>query len=109
MEESMKNKIIKFTHLLFCLVLLVGLGLSSPSAWAKHGHKYKYIYYPGAQVYYSPVAHRYYYLSNGAWIYAVQPPPTVRLGRSVSVQLGGPVPYVYHPTVIQQYPVIISD
>ncbi len=103
----MKNMFKKLLYAFFVAVLLLSLGIPM-SAGAKHKNKhYKYIYYPGAQVYYSPVVHRYYYLDNGAWVYGVAPPPTVQLGRSVSISLGGPVPYVYHPTVIQQYPVVV--
>jgi len=103
----MKNNIKKWLYAFFVAVLLISFGWL-PTSEANHKHRhYRYIYYPGSQVYYSPVVHRYYYLDNGAWVYGVAPPPTVRLGRSVSVTLGGPVPYVYHPTVIQQYPVVV--
>lgn len=103
----MKNKIKKSLYTFFVAVLLLGFGIL-PDAEAKKKHKhYKYIYYPSSQVYYSPVAHRYYYMDNGAWIYRSSPPATVRLGNSVSIELGGSTPYVYHPTVIQQYPVVV--
>ena len=101
------KKYVRFLMVGFCLSL--SLGFFTPMAQAKHKHhQYKYIYYPGSQVYYSPGIHRYYYMDNGAWTYGVAPPPNIRLGKNVSVDLGGPVPYVYHPTVIQQYPVIIE-
>jgi len=95
-----------FRLFLASLGLLVTLGLPIKGAQAKH--HYRYYYYPGEQVYYSPYGHRYYYMDNGAWAYGVAPPPSVRLGRHVSIDLGGPVPYVYHPTVIQQYPVVVA-
>jgi len=83
---------------------------ADPPPWA-HGHKhqkYIYTYYPSSQVYYSPVRRGYYYMNNSSWVFAPTAPATVRLGRGVSIELGGPVPYVYHPTVIQQYPVVVA-
>jgi hypothetical protein len=108
-----------FLGLVFTFILTLGSGvaLADPPPWApahgyraKHHHDarvYKYMYYPGAQVYYSPVRHGYYFLDNGAWTYSTVVPAGIRLGNAVSIELGGPVPYVYHPTVIQQYPVIV--
>jgi len=102
-----------------------GIGLSflplaqaDPPPWAPaHGYRhhhdedehhvaYKYVYYPASQVYYSPVRGGYYYPINGGWQFGAVLPPTIRLGKSVSISLGGPVPYVYHPTVVQRYPVV---
>jgi hypothetical protein len=119
---TMKRDIKNTWGFLWALVLVLGFILGPGAAWADpppwapayghrakhhHGVTYKYIYYPSSQVYYSPVQHRYYYMDNGAWIYGVTVPPSIRLGKSVSVDLGGPVPYIYHPTVIQQYPVVV--
>ena len=64
----------------------------------------KYVYYPAQQVYYSPVHSSYYYMDNGVWV-TKRHGPKARLGKSVAIDLNGPVPYTYHPTVIQQYPV----
>ncbi|GEM_PF-2605079 len=75
--------------------------------WKKHTRVYGYTYYPSSQVYYSPVVRKYYYLNNGAWTESVSAPLSIKLGKGISINLGGPVPYVYHPTVIQQYPVLI--
>lgn len=91
---------------------------ADPPPWApahgyhkKHKHKkkvvYKYIYYPAQQVYYSPVRGGYYYPYNSGWRFSINLPSTIRLGRSVSIDLAGPRPYVYHPTVIQTYPVVV--
>jgi len=74
-----------------------------------HHHKYKkysYYYYPAQQVYYSPVQRVYYYQNAGNWIYAPVLPPTIHLGKSVSISLGTPTPYVQHAYVVQQYPVV---
>ena len=104
---------------LFSLILSLAVPLSvqaDPPPWAPaHGyHKkhhpktvYKYVYYPAQQVYYSPVRQGYYYPYQGGWRFNVNLPPTIRLGNSVSIDLGGPRPYYYHPTVIQQYPVVV--
>lgn len=78
---------------------------------AKHHKHYKknhsYIYYPSSQVYYSPIVRKYYYMNNGTWITSPTAPLSINLGKSVSIQLGGSVPYVYHPTVVQEYPVVV--
>ena len=89
--------------------------LADPPPWAPaHGHrlakknvKYKYIYYPSSQIYYSPVRGGYYYPYSGGWRFSPVVPSGLILGNGVSIQLGGPTPYVYHPTVIQQYPMVI--
>ncbi len=92
--------------------------LADPPPWApahgwraKHGkpHKrYAYYYYPAQQVYYSVERRGYYYLDGNNWIFNVQLPNTIQLGKKVSVSLGTPYPYVVHPTVVKTYPVIIE-
>jgi hypothetical protein len=108
-------------HLLTAGVsVAIGLSLpvsvkADPPPWApahgyRHKHKkvaYKYMYYPSSQVYYSPVRRGYYYPYNGGWQYNTVLPPTISLGKAVNITLGGATPYVYHPTVIQQYPVVV--
>ena len=71
-------------------------------------HSYKYIYYPAAQIYYSPFQGGYYFLNNGYWAFSSYAPRRVRLGRGVTINLAGPTPYYYHPTVVTQYPVPIG-
>jgi len=79
-----------------------------------HGYRnkqkvqYKYMYYPQSQVYYSPTRNGYYYPSNGSYIFNAKLPSNIQLGKSVSIDLDGPDPVIYHPTVIQQYPVIVQ-
>lgn len=93
--------------------------LADPPPWApahgyrekkykKHKKHYSYIYYPSSQVYYSPTLRRYYYMNNGTWSQSPTAPVSINLGKSVSITLGGSTPYVYHPTVIQEYPVVIT-
>ncbi|HKY63103.1 MAG TPA: hypothetical protein VJR29_06770 [bacterium] len=101
------------------MLLFWGFGIAVPSMTyadpprhAKaYGYKknkaYKYTYYPASQVYYSPVRGGYYYPYAGGWRFGVTLPTGIILGNGVAVTLGGPTPYVYHPTVIQQYPVVI--
>ncbi len=127
-----KNKIwgvFKFLSFLGVWILAPYLAVADPPPWApahgyrdkqegdwdehhehhKHYKNYHYVYYPAHQIYYSQDRGGYYYLNNGAWVFGVQPPIGIQLGKSVSIQLGGPVPYVYHPTVIQQYPAVIIE
>lgn len=118
-------KFLKKNKFKFLGTALLGLFLTfsfpvqaDPPPWApahgyrakhhKHSKKtYSYVYYPAAQVYYSPVVRKYYYMNNGAWVTSPTAPLSINLGKSVSIQLGGSVPYVYHPTVIQEYPVVV--
>src|SRR5262245_39405770 len=110
------RKLKKIGTSLLAAATLLGIGLAFPTVasadpppWApaygyhkKHHHavKYSYVYYPAAQVYYNPVRRVYYYPYSGGWRSGVVLPPTISLGNSVNISLGGPVPYVYHPTVI---------
>lgn len=116
--EAIVLNLKKIEMFILSTVIITTVGLTvpvvskaDPPPWAPaHGHRakhYKYIYYPGAQVYYSPVVHRYYYMNSGAWTYGPAAPVGINLGKGVSINLGGSVPYVYHPTVIQQYPVVV--
>jgi hypothetical protein len=103
-------------------VLLLGVSMAAPNLasadpppWApahgyrakKHHKKYHYTYYPSSQIYYSPVRRGYYYPYSGGWRFGVSLPSGISLGNGISIELGGPTPYDYHPTVIQQYPVVI--
>ena len=114
----------KLATVLLPALLLCGFNIAAPSLafadpphWAPaHGHRakkykknvqYKYIYYPSSQVYYSPVQRRYYYPYSGGWRYGSVIPTGISLGNGISINLGGAIPYVYHPTVIQQYPVVV--
>ena len=96
--ETRKNK--KLGLILAALTALNLMG--SPGAWAKH--KVKYIYYPASQVYYNPVGRQYYYMDNGAWVDRTVAPVGISLGKGVSINLGGTVPYTYHTEVIREYP-----
>jgi hypothetical protein len=81
-----------------------------PPPWAPaHGHraKYKYRYYPSIQVYFDVARGVYYYPSGSIWRSAVRLPGTlaVSLGDFVTLEMGTPRPYYYHPHVIRTYPV----
>lgn len=123
-REKMNYLRKKGIPLFFTLCLVSGLTLGASVAQAhpphgpkfhkhwfkkhrKHHHKYRYIYYPAAQVYYSPVRRVYYYPYPGGWTFSATLPNRIRLGRGVALELGGPVPYNYHPVVVKQYPVIV--
>ncbi len=122
-ELDMDNRNKKINILMgFALTTLVALPtplLADPPPWAPaHGHRakkhhkhkkqYSYVYYPSSQVYYRPEVKRYYYMNNGVWTQSASAPVQINLGKSVSINLGGSIPYVYHPNVIQEYPVIIT-
>jgi hypothetical protein len=47
----------------------------------------------------------YYLLDGGAWHFSISLPTGTVLGRRVYVDLDGPQPYVYHPQILQVYPV----
>ena len=107
----MMLKLKKIVMFVLSTIILIGLNLTIPgyaNAKTKTVTEYQYIYYPSSQVYYSPGVHRYYYMSDGTWTYGPAAPVGINLGNGVSINLGGPVPYVYHPTVIQQYPVVVA-
>jgi hypothetical protein len=103
-----------FLGLVLALVFALGpnVGWADPPPWAPaHGYRakqqqrgYTYTYYPSSQVYYNPAAHKYYYMNNGSWTNGITIPSSINLGRGVSINLDGPDPYVYHPTVLKQYP-----
>jgi hypothetical protein len=116
----------KIFSLILNFVLVVGVFMAAGKAWGdpppwapahgyryKHHHNshavYKYYYYPAQQVYYSLDRRGYYYLNNGVWLFAPQLPTRINLGRYVSVDLGTPLPYTQHTTIIQSYPVIVGD
>lgn len=120
--EGLRRKILPWLSALvisFILSFGAGLAYAHPSYYGApygyrakhHKHKkisYKYIYYPRAQVYYSPFQRGYYFLNNGYWNFGNYAPRRVRLGPSVTINLGGPVPYYYHPTVLSKYPVPVG-
>jgi hypothetical protein len=98
-------------------VSVPSMSFADPPHWAPaHGHRhkkhkkhavYKYTYYPASQVYYSPARRGYYYPYSGGWRFGPTLPVGISLGNGVAITLGGATPYVYHPTVIQQYPVVV--
>jgi hypothetical protein len=104
----------KLGTILLSSLLLWSFSAALPSSsFAKHRRyyrapvAYKYVYYPSSQIYYNPVRGMYYYPYSGGWRYGTVVPTGINLGKGVSITLGGPTPYVYHPTVIQQYPVVV--
>ena len=88
--------------------LLGGLALAASSLASIPAYADKYIYYPAQQVYFSPERTSYYFMENGTWRVNTAIPPAINLGKSVTVDLTGDTPYVYHSTVIKQYPVTYS-
>jgi len=84
--------------------VLGAFGIASISLASLPAKADKYIYYPAQQVYFNPARTTYYYQNNGTWTSNTSVPATIQLGKSVSVDLQGDTPYVYHQTVIKQYP-----
>ena len=68
--------------------------------------KHKYNYYPDAEVYYDSGSRNYFYLSGGKWQVSVSLPDSLRikLGSSVSLELGTDKPYEYHDENRKKYP-----
>ncbi len=84
-------------------------GPAGPPPWAPaHGFRRNrhYYYYPGADVYYRPADHTWFYLDGGAWRVSVQLPASVRLDfdRSVALTMETDRPYEYHTHVRSYYP-----
>lgn len=86
--------------------------LADPPPWAPaHGHRakqaqeYRYVYYPGQQVYYSPQEQVWFWMNGGSWSFGVNLPAQIRVGASsgVPIVLGSNKPYVEHRYVEEQY------
>ncbi len=68
--------------------------------------KHKYNYYPDAEVYYDSGSSNYFYLSGDKWKVSVSLPDSlkVKLGSSVTLELGTDKPYEYHKANKKNYP-----
>jgi hypothetical protein len=80
-----------------------------PPPWAPaHGYraKYKYRYYPYAQVYYDAGRSLYFYFTNNTWQATASLPMQLKmsLGHDVTLEMNTDKPYRYHSDVIKQYP-----
>ena len=86
--------------------LFIGAMMASSIAFGSRAlaAEVRYIYYPPAEVYYDPIEKNYYYRDNSVWVERTVAPVGINLGKGVSVTLGGTTPYVYHETVVKQYP-----
>jgi hypothetical protein len=60
-----------------------------------HDRMHRYYYYPDAYVYFSPVRHMYFYLSNNEWRMSASLPNRLRveLGEHVDVETASDKPY----------------
>ena len=72
----------------------------------EHHHKvkkvYKYVYYPEQEVYYYPVARRYYYRKpSGGWSFGLTLPGNISIGASSGreVELDTDRPYLHHSEI----------
>ena len=81
----------------------------APGPW-EHGRWYQrtqaYYYYPGADAYYRPADHVWFYSERGQWRSARNLPEWVRVDfeRSVTVTMATDRPYLYHQQVVARYP-----
>jgi hypothetical protein len=68
--------------------------------------RYKYQYYPDANVYYEPSREVFFYMNEGEWIKSPTLPRALRnrLGDFVIVELASDDPTRYHADVLRRYP-----
>lgn len=68
--------------------------------------RWRYHYYPSAEVYFSPFANLYFYRDDGVWISAAILPPRFRidLRHYVVVEIDDDRPYRRHPEIRRHYP-----
>ena len=91
------------------VVVVERIGPAEPPPWARrhwYHRSYAYYFYPGANVYYRPADHVWFYLDGGNWRFGVRLPDPIRLdfGRAVSLTLESDRPYLFHDRVITYYP-----
>lgn len=99
------------------LIAAIGITLcipaqADPPPWAPaHGHRakqqreYRYVYYPGQQVYYAPEQQLWFWMNGGNWQLGVNLPTQYRVASSSGVQvtLHSERPYVEHGYVEERY------
>ncbi len=91
------------------VVVVERIGPPGPPPWVRthwYHRSYAYYYYPGADVYYRPADHVWFYLDGGAWRFGARLPDHIRLdfGRAVSLTLESDRPYLFHERVVAYYP-----
>ncbi len=108
-----------------CLVMLfspactrVGIELGGPGPGYHHGGppphapahgyraKYRYYYYPSAQVYFDVTRKAYFYMEGGRWRMSVSLPEylRVRLGSHVTIDMDTDKPYTHFAEHKKKYP-----
>ena len=76
----------------------------------EHGRWYQrsqaYYYYPGADAYYRPADHMWFYSERGQWRSGRNLPESVQVdfGRSVTVTMATDRPYLFHQQIVARYP-----
>ena len=91
------------------VVVLERIGPPEPPPWARrhwYHHSYAYYFYPGANVYYRPADHVWFYLEGGNWRIGARLPNHIHMdfGRAVSLSLESDRPYLFHERVVAYYP-----
>jgi|GEM_PF-1555685 len=68
--------------------------------------RFKYQYFPSAQVYYDPVRELFFFQKNGQWVKSPGLPGYLRnrLGDFVVLEMDTNTPYIFQPQVIRYYP-----
>lgn len=90
------------------VVVIEDAGPKGPPPWAPaHGFRRNrdYYYYPGANVYYRPKDHSWFYLDGGNWRVGVSLPTGIRVDfdRSVTLAMETDKPYKFHDKVKVYY------
>lgn len=84
-------------------------GPRGPAPWERgrwYQHNRGYYYYPGADAYYRPDDHLWFYVERGQWRSARNLPDWVRVdfNRSITLSMATDRPYLFHQQVVTRYP-----
>ncbi len=69
----------------------------------EHEGKYRYVYYPQAEVYYVPETGIYWYYDQSTWRHDARPPSDIRLGTGYEIEEDQPYPWERHETIVKKY------
>ena len=91
------------------VVVVERIGPPEPPPWERrhwYNRSYAYYYYPGADVYYRPADHMWFFLEGANWRFGLRLPEHIHMdfGRAVSLSLESDRPYLFHERVVAYYP-----
>lgn len=81
------------------VIIHFGAGVAVPGAPVYH-----YVYYPDAGVYFDPVGHVYWWLSDGAWVSGPAVPGGIVLGGGVNLAVDQRDPWHHHDEIVRRFP-----